>query len=76
MDPRDSDRFLQSLKAHTIPEIVAAARLWEDTLLPTYPGPFFSIRVADVRATFNAGATALLLYKEVNDIPLTQGLTR
>jgi hypothetical protein len=65
MDPKDTEQFLLSLKAQGIPDIVEAARFWEESLLPAYPGPFFSVRVADVRATLDAGAAALILYKEV-----------
>jgi len=45
-------------------ELVATARLWEDTLLTEYPTPFFLVRVADIRAALNSNTTALSLYKE------------
>jgi len=65
MDAHDSDIFLQSLKAQTVPELAKTARLWEGELLQRYRGPFFLVRVGDIRASLNSPATALILYKEV-----------
>jgi hypothetical protein len=66
MDPKDTESFFQSYKAQTIPELVAAVRLWEDHFLVTYRGPFFLIRVADVLASLHSSTMALMLYKEVH----------
>lgn len=38
---------------------------WENYYLPKYPGPFFRVRVADVRAAGGSWNTALMLYNEV-----------
>ncbi|KAI6046395.1 hypothetical protein EDC04DRAFT_2630597 [Pisolithus marmoratus] len=38
---------------------------WENYYLPKYPGPFFRVRVADVRAAGGSWNTALMLYDEV-----------
>jgi hypothetical protein len=65
MDTKDSDLFLQSLNARTVPELVKTARLWEGELLQRYRVPFFLVRVGDIRAALNSTATALILYKEV-----------
>lgn len=65
MDVHDSDRFLESLKARSAPELVKTARLWEDELLQRYRVPFFLVRVGDIRAALNSSASALILYKEV-----------
>jgi hypothetical protein len=65
MDSKDSDLFLQSLKAQTIPELAKTAQFWEGELLQRYRVPFFLVRVGDIRAALNSSATALMLYKEV-----------
>lgn len=65
MEAQDSDRFLESLKAQTVPELVKTARFWEGELLQRYRIPFFLVRVGDIRAALNSSATALMLYKEV-----------
>jgi hypothetical protein len=65
MDSKDSDLFLQSLKAQTIPELAKTAQIWEGELLQRYRVPFFLVRVGDIRAALNSSATALMLYKEV-----------
>lgn len=67
MDDSDSEMFLQSLKAETVPELVKTARLWEGELLQRYRVPFFLVRVGDIRAYLNSAATALILYKEAQD---------
>ncbi|KAG6333164.1 hypothetical protein ID866_5931, partial [Astraeus odoratus] len=41
------------------------ALAWEDYYLPKFPGPFFRVRVADVRAVGGSWSTALTLYDEV-----------
>jgi len=64
MDTHDSDIFLQSLKAQTVPDLVKTARLWEGELLRRYRIPFFLVRVGDIRVSLNSAATALILYKE------------
>jgi len=68
MEPLHLERFLHSLEAKSTLELVATARLWEDTLLTVYPTPFFLVRVADVRAALNSNATALDLYKEAQKV--------
>jgi hypothetical protein len=65
MDPRDTEVFLQSLNARTVPELAKTARLWEGELVQRYRVPFFLVRVGDIRASLNSTATALILYKEV-----------
>lgn len=40
------------------------ALAWENYYLPKYPGPFFRVRVADVRAAGGSWNTALILYDE------------
>lgn len=52
--PADIERSLRQL-----------ALLWEDYYLPRFPGPFFRVRVADVRAVGGSWTTALSLYDEV-----------
>lgn len=68
MDLQDSARFLESLKAQTVPDLVKTARFWEGVLLQHYRIPFFLVRVGDVRASLNSTATALILYKEVRHV--------
>lgn len=65
IDSTDCVRFRESLNARTVPELVATAKLWEQSLLKRYRIPFFLVRVADVRAALNSTATAWILYKEV-----------
>lgn len=57
--PADIERSLRQL-----------ALLWEDYYLPRFPGPFFRVRVADVRAVGGSWTTALSLYDEVSRLSL------
>lgn len=53
----DVERFERGLRQ--------LALAWENYYLPKFPGPFFRVRVADVRAVGGSWNTALVLYDEV-----------
>lgn len=55
--PEDVERFERGLRQ--------LALAWENYYLPKFPGPFFRVRVADVRAVGGSWNTALMLYDEV-----------
>ena len=55
--PEEVQQFERSLRQ--------LALAWENYYLPKYPGPFFCVRVADVRAVGGSWNTALMMYEEV-----------